>query len=234
MRSFMLFMENLPKFKNPNLLNQALTHRSYFNENPSEGEDNERLEFLGDAVLKFIMANFLYQRYPKMTEGELSKLRAALENNRDQLANFAKKFKLDQAIKLGKGAQLEGNRDNLDLLGDVFEAFIGAYFLDSGIAQVTNFIEPLLLPIADNLSQESLSSINFKGQLQEWTLANLGIKPEYIILEETGFDHNKTFTAQVTINEQIKAIATGKSKKLAQTHAAEIALKLIENQKGLK
>lgn len=220
-------MVEIPKFQNPHLLDQALTHRSYFNEHPEEGEDNERLEFLGDGILKFVMANLLYQRYPEMREGELTRLRSALENNKNQLAVFAKQLQLDILIKLGKGAESEGNRQNPDLLADVFEAFIAAYFLDSGIDKLCNFLDLLLIPVADKLSQKSTFKANLKGQFQEWALSNLGGNPEYIIIEESGLDHAKVFKAQVKVKNKIYGIGQGKSKKIAEKQAAEVALRNI-------
>lgn len=227
-------MVELPKFKNPRLLNQALTHRSYFNEHPEEGEDNERLEFLGDAVLKFVMAKLLYQRYPHLREGDLTRLRASLENNKYQLAEFAKHLKLDVLIRLGKGAELEGNRENPELLGDVFEAFIAAYFLDTDIDRVCDFLNPLLIPIADQLSTKSSIKTNLKGQFQEWALSNLGENPEYFIINESGLDHAKVFTAEVKIKNKSYGIGKGKSKKIAEKNAAEMALRNVLNQQEKK
>lgn len=222
-------MIKFPKFKNSQLLNQALTHRSYFNEHPDECQDNERLEFLGDAVLKLVMSNLLYKLYPTMREGELTRLRAALENNRNQLADFAKQLKLDELMRLGKGADLEGNRQNPELLGDVFEAFIAAYYLDSGLNKVAKFLEPLLISVAEKVLNKSSLNVNLKGQFQEWALGNLGINPEYFIIDESGLDHDKIFTVEVKINDKVYGIGKGKSKKNAEKNAAEIALQNIHN-----
>jgi ribonuclease-3 len=220
----------IPKFKNPRLLDQALTHRSYFNEHPEQGEDNERLEFLGDALLKFIVAKLLYQLYPEMRQGELSQLRAALENNKNQLADFAKQLQLDILIRLGKGAELEGSRQNPELLRDVFEAFIAAYFLDSGLDKLSNFLTPLFIPVADRLSSKSSFKANLKGQLQAWALSNIGVNPEYIIVEESGLDHAKVFTAEVKIKNKTYGLGKGKSKKIAEKQAAEVALRSIYHE----
>jgi ribonuclease-3 len=222
-------MIKIPKFKNSQLLNQALTHRSYFNEHPDECQDNERLEFLGDAVLKLVMSNLLYKLYPAMREGELTRLRAALENNRNQLADFAKQLKLDELMRLGKGANLEGNRQNPELLGDVFEAFIAAYYLDSGLNKVANFLEPLLISVAEEILSQTSLNVNFKGQFQEWALANLGSNPEYFIIDESGLDHDKIFTVEVRIKDKVYGIGKGKNKKNAEKNAAEIALQNIHN-----
>jgi ribonuclease-3 len=224
-------MVEIPKFNDSRLLTQALTHRSYSNEHPEEGEDNERLEFLGDAILNFVIAMLLYERYPSLSEGELTRLRSILQNNTHQLANFAKQLKLDQLIRLGKGADLEGNRQNKELLGDVFEALIGAYFLDTNLESLVNFLQPLLIPIADKLANNSQIKINIKGELQEWSLANLKENPEYFIVEETGLDHAKMFKAEVRIKGKVYGTGKGKSKKIAETKAAQNALENIKNNK---
>jgi ribonuclease-3 len=224
-------MVEIPSFNKSQLLTQALTHRSYFNEHPDEGKDNERLEFLGDAVLKFVIALLLYQRYPEMREGELTRLRSALENNTYQLANFAKQLNLDQLIRLGKGAELEGNRQNKELLGDVFEAFIAAYLLDTNLDSLINFLNPLLIPIADKLANNSHVKTNIKGELQEWALENIGENPEYVIVEEYGLQHAKNFKAEVRIKGKVYGIGKGKSKKIAEKKAAEMALEQISDHK---
>ena len=222
-------MVQIPKFKNPRLLAQALTHRSYFNEHPQEGEDNERLEFLGNAVLKFVMAKLLYDRYPYMREGELTRLLTTLENNKNQLAELAKQLKLDQLIRLGKGAELEGNRQNPELVGAVLEAFIAAYFLDSGMDALYNFLEPLLIPAAEQFSTKSPVKVNLKGQFQEWALANLGENPEYFIVDESGLEHAKVFTAEVRVKDKVYGVGKGKSKKIAEKNAVEVALRNVNN-----
>jgi ribonuclease-3 len=226
-------MVKIPKFKNPRLLDQALTHRSYFNEHPEEGEDNERLEFLGEALLKLVMAKLLYQRYPEMRQGELSRLRVALENNKNQFAEFAKQLQLDILIRLGKGAELEGNRQNPELLRGVFEAFIAAYFLDSGLDKVCDFLLPLFIPVADQLSHKSSLKGNLKGQLQAWALSHLGANPEYIIIKESGLEHDKIFTAEVKIKNKTYGTGKGKSKKIAEKQAAEVALRSIYNEQKI-
>lgn len=220
-------MVQIPPFKNTRLLEQALTHRSYLNEHPEQGEDNERLEFLGDAVLKFIIAKLLYDRYPEMREGDLTRLRASLENNKHQLANFAKQLKLNESMRLGKGAELDGSRKNPELLADVFEAVIGAYYLDSGINKLIKFLESLLIPVAKEVLKNSFENQNLKGKFQEWALANLLENPRYSIIEESGLEHDKMFTAQVKVKGIVYGIGKGKSKKMAEKNAAENALKKV-------
>jgi ribonuclease-3 len=225
-------MTSLPSFRRSPLLTQALTHSSYVNEHPEVGESNERLEFLGDAVLKFVMGKLLYERYPQFQEGDLSRLRASLENNRHQLASFALDLELDKLLLLGKGTAKGGARQNPEILSDAFEAVVGAYFLDAGIDAAIAFIEDLVIPIADQLVQEpeATVSLNPKGELQEWALAQHGEIPQYKTTKETGADHNKTFTVVVSIRGEIYAQGIAHSKKLAQKAAAQEALRKLTQQ----
>ncbi len=222
-------MTSLPPFRRSPLLLQALTHRSFANEQPETIQDNERLEFLGDAVLKFIMGKLLYERYPDFQEGELSRLRASLENNRHQLAEFAQILGLDQLLRLGKGAEKEGARQNPEILSNTFEAVVGAYFLDAGIEAAIAFVETLVIPVADRLVQQPSDPLaqNFKGQLQEWALANHGEIPKYKTLDESGADHAKTFTVAVYLQGQEWGRGQAASKKQAQKAAAQVALQKL-------
>ncbi|MDR9402916.1 MAG: ribonuclease III [Halothece sp. Uz-M2-17] len=216
--------QQLPDFKDCQLWETACTHRSYFNEHPEVPEDNERLEFLGDAVLGFLVGKLLYQKYPQMREGELSRLRSRLVNNEHQLAEFALSLNLDQHLRLGKGAEKEGTRQNPDVLSDTLEAVIGAYFLDAGIDAVEQFIEPLFSAIAEQVTATSELDQNYKGQLQEWALAYCGLIPRYFIRQETGADHAKEFTVEVRIGSEVYGVGVGESKKSAEKRAAKAAL----------
>ncbi|MEQ9233346.1 ribonuclease III [Coleofasciculus sp. E2-BRE-01] len=227
-------ISKLPSFRNPSLLNRALTHRSYINENPSAGEDNERLEFLGDAVLNFISGAFLYNYDPamKMNESQLTRLRSKLVEGQ-QLAVFAKELDLAKKMRLGNGAIKEGGRKNSSLLSDTFEAVVGAYFLDSGIDAVITFIEPLLSSaIRDLCSTETTLDnsilVDSKGRFQEWALANFVENPEYFIIDESGLDHAKEFTAEVRVKGKVYGVGKGRRKQDAEKRAAEAALKKVE------
>ena len=146
-----MFMPHLPLFCNASLLRYALTHRSYINEHPLEkSEDNERLEFLGDAVLNFLSAEFLYHHYPKIREGELSRLRSLLVNNK-QLSEFAIALDIGKQMRLGRGAVQDRGRQSESLLSSTFEAIVGAYFLDSGIDAVRIFVQPFFTSIVERL-----------------------------------------------------------------------------------
>ena len=210
------------QFRNPALLLRALTHRSYRNENPGFPEDNERLEFLGDAVLDFIAAEMLYHRYPELPEGELTRLRAALVRT-EQLAAFARSFDLGSHLRLGRGAAESGGRERLSLLCDAFEAVIGAILIDGGVKAVNSFLMPLLEPIAETTLDQQ-AHVDKKSLLQEWAQARLGQTPQYVTIAESGPDHDKEFTIEVRINDKPYAEGRGKSKQAAAQVAAHNAL----------
>ncbi|HEY9599178.1 MAG TPA: ribonuclease III [Cyanophyceae cyanobacterium] len=226
-------MSKFPKFRNPALLRHALTHRSYANEHPGE-EDNERLEFLGDAILNFLSGEFLYHRYPQMNEGQLTPLRSALVDAK-QLAKFAKELGIDKEIRLGKGATLERGWNNPSLLSSAFEAMVGAYFLDSGIESVRKFVEPLFTSVVDSIVVDdrtisSEANVNFKSRFQQWVLANRGtdpqrFNPKYVTIEERGSDHAKIFVVKVFVDGEECGCGEGSSKKAAEQSAAKDALK---------
>lgn len=216
-------MFDFPPFHNRSLLRQALTHRSYINEHPDAGEHNERLEFLGDAVLNFLSGEFLFKRYPHKPEGELTPLRSALVDER-QLARFALGLGLGEKLRLGKGAEREGGRQNRNLLSSAFEAIVGAYFLDtdSDISAVRVYMEPLFT------AADAPPSINYKSRFQEWALANIGENPRYVITNQTGPDHAREFTAEVWVGEQKYGKGTGHRKQDAEKRSAEDALRQLD------
>lgn len=207
------------------LLSRALTHRSYLNENKDAIEDNERLEFLGDAVLDFIVADWLYNQYPEKTEGDLTRLRAALVHT-DQLAAFARQIKLGQALRLGRGEVQAGGRDRPTLLCDAFEALIGALFLDGGIKIVNDFMEPLLSSVVENIFHNHMEE-DTKSRLQEWAQGRGFPSPKYTLLAEEGPDHAKTFTMSVNIDGSPYGQGSGPSKQTAEKLAAKQALMKI-------
>lgn len=225
-------MLNLPSFKNQELWLCALTHRSYINENSDSPEHNERLEFLGDAVLAFIAGEFLYQRYPDLSEAQLTRLRAKLVDE-TQLAKFAVQLGVGKQMRLGKGAIKDRGRENPALLSDTFEAIIGAYFLDAGVDAVRDFVRPLFQSVADILmvsQSESATTRNLldpKNRFQQWALASFTQNPEYIIVEESGPDHAKQFTAQVIVQGVVYGTGKGHRKQEATKAAAEEALKKV-------
>jgi len=224
--ALMTSMFEIPRFQNPVLLRQSLTHRSYVNEHPAAGEHNERLEFLGDAVLNFLSGEFLYKRYPDKSEGELTPLRSALVDEK-QLAEFAIALGLHHSnmLRLGKGAEREGGRQNANLLSSAFEALVGAYFLDadSDIETVRSFIFPMFQAVVDRLAV-ALPTVNYKSRLQEWSLAQFGENPKYFIVAQSGPDHVKEFTAEVRIAGEKYGEGKGRRKQDAEKNAAASAL----------
>lgn len=229
----------LPLFNNPALFNLALTHRSYVNEHPEAGEDNERLEFLGDAVLGFVVAQMLYQMYPTINEAQLTHMRSRLVDEQ-QLGKLGAELGLGELMRLGKGAAKDGGRNNPSLLNDTFEATLGAYFLDAGIEAVRSYILEIFQPLAAKLVQgedtqqnsvqvqPQATFIDSKNRFQQWALANFQTPPEYQIIAESGPDHAKQFTAQVSILGQVYGVGTDRRKQEAEKRAAEAALKAVD------
>lgn len=219
-------------FDNLALLTRALTHRSYINENPDSLEDNERLEFLGDAILDFIVAAWLYHAYPEMTEGDLTLMRTALVRT-EQLADFASMIDLGSALRLGQGEIVSGGRSRKALLCAGFEALIGSIYLDQGIEAVEKFFEPYLVQ-AVSIIMENGHPHDSKSLLQEWSQARGHKSPVYKTTKESGPDHEKIFEVQVSIPGIINGDGKGNSKREASKLAAKQALDkltLINNHK---
>lgn len=211
--------------KNLSLLTRAFTHRSYVNENPTALEDNERLEFLGDAVLDFLVGAWVYNHFPEMREGELTRLRSALVRT-DQLAAFARRLDFGSVLRLGRGELHSGGRERDNLLCGAFEAFIGALFLETDIATVEEFIEPLLESTRDQVfSQPDL--LDAKSKLQEWTQGQKRGAPAYVLMDKTGPEHQRTFEVEVRVNGEAFGRGRGPSKSSAEQEAARAALKAL-------
>jgi ribonuclease III len=207
------------------LLSRALTHRSYLNEHSEALEDNERLEFLGDAVLDFIVGAWLYNRCPEMPEGDLTRLRSALVYT-EQLAEFGRRIGLHKAMRLGRGEAAAGGRERSALLCDTFEAIIGAIYLDSGIDSVRKFIIPLLDEAADDALINHRTE-DPKSLFQEWAQAQGYSTPQYVTRGATGPDHSKQFEVDVVTNEQVYGSGMGHSKQIAAKSAALDALRRL-------
>lgn len=222
----------LPAFKNPQLLMTALTHRSALNEKEQSGttasESNERLEFLGDAVLELASTIFLYQQRPSDDEGMLTTYRSALVRT-ETLAELAKELGLQERMYLSKGEEAGGGRDNPSLLADLLEAVIGALYLDQGFSVVQDFLAKVLFPKFSQI----LASKAYRDQkslLQEAVQARSLPTPIYRIVKEEGPDHQKTFTVEVLINQEVWGVGTGNSKQRAQQASATMALSKITDQ----
>ena len=212
-------------FNDELLLARAMTHRSYLNEHPEALEDNERLEFLGDAVLDFLVGEWLYNRFPEMEEGDLTQMRSALVQT-NQLAAFARLLKFENTIRLGKGETKSGGKLRNTLLCDVFEAFIGALFLDKGIEVVKEFMKPLLEVAIEEVIEQHKNE-DPKSQLQEWAQANGYSTPKYLTRNVHGPDHAKVFEIEVRVNSKVMGEGIGKSKQAAEKNAAQKALESI-------
>jgi ribonuclease-3 len=213
---------NLP-FSSLSLLTRALTHRSYVNENSGASEDNERLEFLGDAVLDFIVGAWAYNRFPEMLEGDLTKIRSAIVRN-DQLANFARRIDLGRAIRLGRGEASSGGHERDGLLGSAFEALIGALYLDSGLGTVEAFVNPILNDAQDYILDQLQDP---KSRLQEWAQAEKLGTPQYVTISTRGPDHAKEFEVEVRIQGVAYGRGHGTSKQVAARIAAQTALEAL-------
>ncbi len=211
------------KFKNKLLLKTAFVHRSYLNEHPGENvSHNERLEFLGDSILGFIVSEHLYERFPEKTEGDLTNLRSALVNA-GSLAQASAKLGLGEFLLLSKGEEASGGRARQYLLANTFEAFLGAIYLDAGIETAKKFVSANLLPLIDYVIENRLYK-DFKSLLQEEAQEKLSLTPIYRVLSEVGPDHSKSFKMGVYFEDKLIAQGEGQSKQKAEQAAAEAAL----------
>jgi len=218
-------MHKLLIFKDEKLLRRSLTHRSYINENPGESGDNERLEFLGDAILNFISGEYLYQVNPEMGEDEMTRRRAALVDEK-QLARFAIEVGLDFRMRLGQGAIREGGYQNPNLLSSTFEAVIGAYYLDNN--RNIEVLRPLVEGLFNSVPKEVMaarSTIDSKNQFQEFMQAKgATTPPKYVTEKLGGADHAPEFLSKVYVEGTLYGEGHGRSKKNAEKQAAEDAL----------
>lgn len=209
-------------FKSIDLLRQAFIHRSHLNESKEFTQSNERLEFLGDAVLSFITSQYLYTTYPKFPEGTLTNIRSTLVKTKS-LATVASELGLGTLLLLSRGEESSGGRVNESLLADSFEALLGAIFLDSGIDAARQFLIVHLLYKADTII-ETKSYVDFKSLLQELTQEKTKASPIYRVTKSEGPDHNKTFWVEVGSGDDILGKGVGKSKQEAEQDAAHSAL----------
>ena len=213
------------KFKNENLLKQAFVHRSYLNENPAfELRHNERLEYLGDAVLELIVTEYLFKNYPDLAEGEMTNLRASLVNSQ-MLSQVADRLGLNDFLYLSKGEAKEIGRGRQYILANTLEALIGAFYLDQSYKAVENFIYNNLIPELKNIIDKKLWR-DHKSLFQEAAQERVSITPNYEVLKESGLDHAKKFVIGVYLGKELVAQGEGSSKNEAQQQAAENALKL--------
>lgn len=216
----------LPEMNDLLLLSRALTHRSYLNEHPEALEDNERLEFLGDAVLDFVVGAWLYHRYPEMPEGDLTRMRSALVHTA-QLADFAREIDLGRAMRLGHGEIQAGGAARSALLCDTFEAVIGALYLDQDIDGIRRFINPFLERASEDILLNHKNE-DPKSKLQEWAQGKGYPAPLYATRNVSGPDHSKSFEVDVYVNGEVQGTGTGSSKQAATKLAAVKAIEKLK------
>lgn len=215
-------MEILPKLKDPNLLSVALTHRSYLNEEKTALLSNERLEFLGDAIISFLTSNFLFKNFPDLHEGDLTNLRSLLVRT-ESLASVAKKLELGKLLKLSKGEEESGGRNNTTLLANTFEAYTGALFIDQGISVVEKLLTTHLFPMTkQHILHKTLKDA--KSLFQELVQNKKLPSPVYKVLDTQGPEHAKAFTVGVFVKDTMWGKGKGHSKQDAQQKAAKQAI----------
>ncbi|MFH1289032.1 MAG: ribonuclease III [bacterium] len=210
------------KVNNLHIFNQALVHSSYAHEQKDSIECNEKLEFLGDAVLSLVTSEYLYQKFPKANEGSLSKLRARIVSE-PVLSKNASQLVVGRYLLLGRGEEATGGRDRDSILANTFEAIIGAIYLDSGLGEAYKFI-------IEHMENEmnTCNIVDYKSQLQEWTQVKLKKIPIYRVIDEIGPEHEKIFDIELSIDNVIYGRGQGKSKKQAEQLAAQMALVKLE------
>jgi len=215
------------EFNNKNLLQQSLTHRSFLNENKNlKGGHNERLEFLGDAVLELVITHYLFNEYPDKNEGDLTSIRSALVNAQT-CADVAREIEVNDFLLLSRGEAKDVGRARQYILANALEAIIGAIYIDQGYDKASNFISQFIIPKTHQIVKEELW-VDAKSKFQEKAQDIAGVTPSYKTLKEIGPDHDKKFTVGVCLNEEMIAEGDGDSKQDAEQSAARNALK----QKG--
>lgn len=212
----------IPEFKNKSLIELAFTHRSYLNESNGTLESNERLEFLGDSILSFVVSTFIFNKYKEKKEGELTSLRSVLTNT-ETLYEIAKNLNLGKNLKLSKGEEETGGRESKTILANTYEAVVGAIYLDLGIEEAEKFIHNTIIANLDSIIQ-SQGLKDPKSALQEVMQENHKTSPRYEVLEESGPDHNKVYTVGVFMLDNLLAKGEGKSKQEAEKKAAQNAI----------
>ena len=204
------------------LMGIALTHRSYLNEHPDIINDNERLEYLGDAVIDLIVADYLFSNFPKMSEGEMTSLRSALVRA-ETLAEFAKELGIDQVLRLGSGEIDNGGRKRTPTLCAAFEAVMGATYLDAGYHETQKFLVKFIAPKLTFIMENALHK-DARSEFQIWAQAKYGTTPKYEVVEVTGPDHDRRFTVQVSVKGEAWGKGSGRSKQMASHEAAGCAM----------
>lgn len=216
-------MNRIPEFNDKNLFELAFTHRSYLNESNGATESNERLEFLGDSILSFVVSIHIYEKFKDKKEGELTSLRSVLTNT-ETLYEVAKELNLGNNLRLSRGEEETGGRESKTILANTYEAVVGALYLDQGLEATKKFIHGTIIEKIDEIvSAQGLKDP--KSALQEFMQENHKTSPRYEVLEESGPDHNKIYTVGVFFGDELLSKGEGKSKQEAEKKAAQNALK---------
>jgi ribonuclease-3 len=214
------------EFNDISLLKRALTHRSYLNENRDVDKNNERLEFLGDAVLELIVSDFLYKKYPDRPEGELTSFRSAIVRT-ESLADASRELNYGKYLRMAKGEAESGGRDKDYLLANTFESVLGAIYIDQGYVKCKNLVKRVLIPKIDNIVKNRLD-IDSKTKIQELMQEKFKQTPIYEVVNEHGPDHDKEFVVVVKVGKKIIGKGKGSSKQRAEEAAAQEGLKFIQ------
>lgn len=222
-------MTSIPTFNNQKLFEQAFIHRSFLNETKENLSSNERLEFLGDSIISFIVSEYLFTRFPQYDEGTLTNIRSLMVNTKS-LAELAKALEFGNFLKLSKGEEGSKGRQNQSLLADCFEAFVGALFIDQGTEAVSKFLEKTLLPMAEEIIK-SRSFKDPKSLLQEYVQSRRLNSPTYKVISEFGPAHAKRFRIGAYVRGELISEGEGKSKREAEEDAAQKALEVYRKPK---
>ena len=214
------------KFNDISLLDRALTHRSYLNENRDVDKNNERSEFLGDAVLELIISQYLYRNYPDRPEGDLTSFRSALVRT-ESLAEASRELNYGKYLRMAKGEEESGGRDKDYILANTFEAVLGAIYIDQGYDKCKELVDKILISKIDHIVENRLD-IDSKTKIQEVAQSKFRLTPTYEVKEENGPDHNKEFVVAVKLGKKIIGTGKGASKQKAEEAAAQKGLKYIE------
>ena len=209
------------RFRRLEFLNQAFTHRSFAHEAGENGENNERLEFLGDSVLGLVVAEYVYATLPDQPEGELARIKSFVVSEAS-LSEIARGLRVDNFILIGKGEEYSGGRSKKTILADCLEAIIGAYYLDSGFPAADRFVRTMLIPEINKVL-ENRHAKDYKTLLQEWVQKRSKTYPKYRVVQKTGPDHDKTFWIEVHVGDRSFGAGKGKNKKEAEQEAARLA-----------
>jgi ribonuclease-3 len=215
------------RFRELSFLNQAFTHRSFANEPGETGDDNERLEFLGDSVLGLVVSEYLYETLPHQPEGELARIKSFVVSEAS-LSEIARGLRVDNYILIGKGEEYSGGRSKKTILADCLEAIIGAYYLDSGFLAMERFVHAMLVPEITKVLEDRHSK-DYKTLLQEHVQKRMKTYPKYRVVQKAGPDHDRTFWIEVQVADRSFGAGKGKNKKEAEQEAARLAYEAMQS-----